>query len=73
MLSGPARSAPTTCSPTNSTSEFQTPSPVGLKTVMEFLALDDPKAKGVDPTSFVDGSILKELDDSGFIKSLYER
>jgi NitT/TauT family transport system substrate-binding protein len=50
-----------------------TPSPVGLKTVMEFFALDDPKAKGVDPTSFIDGSILKELEESGFIKSLYER
>jgi len=50
-----------------------TPSPLGLKTVMEFIALDDPKAKSVDPTSFIDGSILKELDDSGFIKSLYER
>jgi len=50
-----------------------TPSPIGLKTVMEFLALDDPKAKSVDPSSFIDGSILKELDDSGFIKSLYDR
>jgi len=50
-----------------------TPSPTGLKTVMEFIAMDDPKAKGVDPSSFIDGSILKELDESGFIKSLYER
>jgi len=50
-----------------------TPSPLGLRTVMEIVALDDPKAKTVDPTSFIDGSIIKELDDSGFIKSLYER
>ncbi len=50
-----------------------TPSPIGLKTVMEFIALDDPKAKNVDPSSYIDGSILKELDDSGFIRSLYER
>ena len=49
------------------------PSPAGLKTVMEFAALDDPKAKTVDPAIYIDGSIIKELDESGFIKSLYER
>jgi ABC-type nitrate/sulfonate/bicarbonate transport system substrate-binding protein len=48
------------------------PSPTGIKTVLESLAKDNPKAKGADPSSFVDGSILKSIDDSGFIKSLYE-
>lgn len=49
------------------------PSVAGLKIVMEIAALDDPKAKNVDPTAFIDSSIIKELDDSGFIKTLYER
>jgi hypothetical protein len=48
------------------------PSPNGIKTVLESLAKDNPKAKGADPASFTDPSILKSLDDSGFIKGLYE-
>jgi NitT/TauT family transport system substrate-binding protein len=48
------------------------PSPTGIKTVLESLGKDNPKAKGADPSSFTDPSILKSLDDSGFIKSLYD-
>ena len=48
------------------------PSPTGIKTVLESLAKDNPKAKGADPSSFTDPSILKSIEDSGFIKSLYE-
>jgi hypothetical protein len=48
------------------------PSPTGIKIVLESLAKDNPKAKGADPASFVDASILKSLEDSGFIKSLYD-
>ena len=44
---------------------------LGVKTVLEFLAKDNPKAKGADPNSFVDQSFVKALDDSGFIKALY--
>jgi NitT/TauT family transport system substrate-binding protein len=47
------------------------PSLQGIKTVLEFLAKDNPKAKGADANSFVDASIVKGLDDSGFIKALY--
>ena len=47
------------------------PSPTGIKTVLES-AKENPKTKGADPSSFVDASILKSLEDSGFIKSLYE-
>jgi NitT/TauT family transport system substrate-binding protein len=49
-----------------------TPSMLGVKTVLEFLAKDNPKAKGADPNSFVDASFVKMLDDSGFIKALYQ-
>jgi NitT/TauT family transport system substrate-binding protein len=48
------------------------PSPTGIKTVLESLAKENPKAKGADPSSFTDPSILKSLEDSGFIRSLYE-
>ena len=48
------------------------PSLRGTETVLEFLAKEDPKAKGVDPRSFLDNSIVRELEASGFINSLYE-
>src|SRR6266850_5507216 len=47
------------------------PSIAGVKTILEFLAKDNPKAKGADPNAFVDPSFVKALDDSGFIKALY--
>jgi hypothetical protein len=43
----------------------------GAKTVLEFLVKDFPKAKTADPSSFIDNSLIKPLEDSGFIKSLY--
>ena len=48
------------------------PSATGIKTVLESLVKENPKAKGADPSSFVDPSILKSLEDSGFIRGLYD-
>jgi len=48
------------------------PSLKGVNTVLDFLARDNPKARSADPRSFIDNSLVKELDDSGFIKKLYE-
>ncbi len=48
------------------------PSIAGVKTVLEFLAKDHPKAKTADPNAFVDASLVKALDESGFIKALYQ-
>ncbi len=48
------------------------PSLLGVKTNLDFLAKENPKAKEANPNSFIDGSIIKELDESGFIKKLYE-
>jgi hypothetical protein len=45
----------------------------GVKTQLEFLGKDNPNARAADPESFVDSSIVKELDASGFIKALYEK
>ena len=45
--------------------------PKAVETVLEFITVDEPKAKGADPKSFIDESIVREIEASGFIKSLY--
>jgi NitT/TauT family transport system substrate-binding protein len=47
------------------------PSMRGVETVLEFVAKDNPKAKTADPRMFVDDSLLREIDASGFVKGLY--
>ena len=49
------------------------PSLKGVKTVLKFLAEENPKAREVDPKAFVDDSILRNLDKTGFIQSLYRK
>jgi hypothetical protein len=49
------------------------PSLRGVETVIGFVERDNPKAKGADPKSFVDDSLLREIDASGFVKGLYQR
>jgi NitT/TauT family transport system substrate-binding protein len=47
------------------------PSMRGVETVLGFVEKDNPKAKSADPKSFVDESLLREIDQSAFIKTLY--
>lgn len=47
------------------------PSLRGVSTVLGFVSKDNPKAKTADPKTFVDDSLLREIDQSGFIKGLY--
>lgn len=49
------------------------PSLRGVETVLGFIEKDNPKAKTADPKSFVDDSLLKEIEQSGFVKTLYQR
>jgi len=49
------------------------PSIRGVETVLGFVEKDNPKAKGADPKSFVDDSLLREIDAGGFVKTLYEK
>jgi NitT/TauT family transport system substrate-binding protein len=49
------------------------PSLRGVETVLGFVEKDNPKAKGADPKSFVDDSLLKEIEASGFVKTLNQR
>ena len=46
--------------------------PEAVETTLEFVATEEPKAKGADPKSFVDDSLVKEVEASGFIKTLYD-
>jgi NitT/TauT family transport system substrate-binding protein len=43
----------------------------GMRFVLDQIAATNPKAKNADPESFMDSTFVKQLDDSGFIKSLY--
>jgi ABC-type nitrate/sulfonate/bicarbonate transport system substrate-binding protein len=49
------------------------PSIRGVETVLGFVEKDTPKAKGADPKSFVDDSLLREIEASGFMKALYHK
>jgi NitT/TauT family transport system substrate-binding protein len=43
----------------------------GVTTLLDFYAKENPKARSANPQTFFDNSLVKELDDSGFIKKLY--
>jgi NitT/TauT family transport system substrate-binding protein len=53
--------------------EVPYPTPDGVKTMLDDLARTNPKAAAADPKTFVDPSLIKELDSSGFIKQLYKK
>lgn len=53
--------------------EVPYPNPDGVKTMLDDLAPKNPKAAAADPKSFVDMSLIAELEKSGFIKQLYQR
>jgi hypothetical protein len=40
---------------------------------LRFLAEEYPRAKEADPKTFIDDSIVKNLDKSGFIENLYRK
>lgn len=47
--------------------------PKAIETTIDFIAGEEPKAKGADPKQFLDDSLVRELETSGFIKSLYDK
>jgi NitT/TauT family transport system substrate-binding protein len=47
------------------------PSPRAIKDTLDVLAKDLPKAKDADPREFIDNSVLKEIEASGYIESIY--
>jgi ABC-type nitrate/sulfonate/bicarbonate transport system substrate-binding protein len=42
-----------------------------VKTILELIASSQPKAKTAQPKDFIDPSWVRELEESGFIKTLY--
>src|SRR5512145_2402774 len=53
--------------------EVPYPNAEGVKTLLDDIAPRTPKATTADPKSFVDMSLVQELEASGFIKQLYKR
>jgi hypothetical protein len=49
------------------------PTPDGVKTMLDDLAIRDPRAAGADPNAFVDAGFIRELEASGFVKQLYKK
>jgi ABC-type nitrate/sulfonate/bicarbonate transport system substrate-binding protein len=47
------------------------PTTKGIQTVLDEIGTRNPKAKTLTPSSLIDVSFLTELEQSGFIKSLY--
>jgi NitT/TauT family transport system substrate-binding protein len=45
----------------------------GIRFILEQIAARDPKAKNVNPESFMDTRFVKQLEESGFIQKLYPK
>ena len=51
--------------------EFRTSTREGIQTIIDQLTKTSPQMRNLNPCDFIDPSILKEIEDSGFIKKLY--
>ncbi len=51
----------------------QYPTLEGIKTVLDYLAEKEPKAKAIKPEEIVDDRFIRELDQNGFIDGLYKK
>jgi NitT/TauT family transport system substrate-binding protein len=58
---------------TNAYNDIPYPALKSVQTIIDKIAEDEPKAKERDVKSFVDESFVKELEDTGFTKTLYGR
>jgi NitT/TauT family transport system substrate-binding protein len=52
--------------------KIPTPTVKGIKFILDEMAEKQPRARNVSPESFVDFSLLQELDQSGFFKQLWK-
>ena len=46
------------------------PSMAGVASLIQELEKQNPKAKGAKPEDFADSRLMRELDQSGFVKSV---
>ena len=51
----------------------QYPTVEGIKSVLDMMAENEPRAKKANPEDFVEMRFVRELDESGFIDRLYQR
>ena len=49
------------------------PSAAAIQTQLTWMAEKDPRAKAARPEQFFDGSILREIEKSGFVAKLYQK
>lgn len=49
------------------------PSTKGIEAILDDLAKRNPKARGANPTRFIETRFLKELESSGFVNQLYSK
>lgn len=49
------------------------PSPAAIQTQLTWMAERDPRAKNAKPEQFIDGTILREIEKSGFVAKLYQK
>lgn len=49
------------------------PNPEGIQIIIDQLAKTRAQAKGLNPNDFIDPSLLREIEQSGFVKRLYGR
>jgi NitT/TauT family transport system substrate-binding protein len=48
-------------------------SPAAIQTQLTWMAERDPRARAAKPEQFIDGSILREIEKSGFVAKLYQK
>jgi len=53
--------------------EIPSPTPDGVKTMLDDMAVKTPKAASADPRTYVDLSLIKEIEASGLIRQLYRK
>ena len=49
------------------------PSPAAIQTQLTWMGEKDPRAKAAKPEQFIDDSILREIEKSGFVAKLYQK
>jgi NitT/TauT family transport system substrate-binding protein len=47
------------------------PAPEGIQPILDEISLEYPKAKNYKPDDFIDTSIVRQLEESGFVESVY--
>lgn len=47
------------------------PAPEGIQPILDEIALQNPKAKSYKPEDFIDTTVVKQLEQSGFVGSIY--